>query len=105
MREKKKFFLKATVIDNNTYRSAMKVESYNQGRSLRDIKDKLITQRQYRRDGYWSDDRYSPIIYPSPDQNTNIILGDNIIYNDVLGGNNIELIENERQKYIDLQTE
>jgi hypothetical protein len=99
MRETKKFLMKATVIDNKVYREAMKVEDYNKGRSLRDLKDRNAHLRKIRRDSYWSDDRYNPTLYPSPDDNTNVNLGDKIIFNDVLGGNNIENIETERREY------
>lgn len=97
MREKKKFFMKATVIDNNTYREAMRVEDYNQGRSLKDLKDKNAHLRTIRRDGYWADDRYNPTLYPSPDHNSNVVLGDKIVFSDVLGGNRVELIQNDRK--------
>jgi len=90
MREQKKFMMKATVIDNQTYRNAMKVEDYNQNRTLRDLKDKTAHLKVIRRDGYWADDRYNPTIYPAPDHNSNTNLGDEILYNDVLGGNIVE---------------
>ena len=48
---------------------------------------------------YWADDRYNPSVYPSADDNTNVNLGDNIIYNDILGGNRVEKITNERLEY------
>lgn len=99
LREKKKAILKCTVIDNRTYRNAMKVEDYNKNRSLKDIKDKYAHLRSVRAETYWADDRYNPTIYPSPDQNTNIVLGDETKYNDVIGGNNIELTIDERKKY------
>ncbi len=102
LREKKKITMKATIIDNKTYREAMKVEDYNKGRSLRDLKDKNAHLNKIRGDGYWADDRYNPIIYPSADQNTNIVLGDNIIYNDVLGGNRVELVGEERKKFMEM---
>lgn len=105
LREKKKVMLKATVIDNKTYRDAMKVESYNKGRTLTDITDKNITKREYRRDGYWSDDRYNPVLYPSADHNTNIVLGDEIIYNDFFGGNRVDLVGAEREKYMNINAE
>lgn len=99
MREQKKLIMKCTVIDNQTYRRAMKVEKYNEGRSLSDLKDKNSHLRKVRADGYWYDDRYSPVEYPSPDQNTNVVLGDKIIFNNALGGNRVELLEMEREEY------
>lgn len=97
MREQKKFMMKAQVIDNKTYRDAMKVEDYNKGRSLKDLKDKNAHLRKIRSDGYWADDRYNPTIYPSADQNSNVNLGDEIIYNDLIGGNNIEKTTERRK--------
>lgn len=97
LREFKKFYMKAAVIDNNTYRRAMKVEDYNKDRSLADLTNKNAHLRKIRRDGYWSDDRYNPIVYPSPDQNTNIVFGDEIIYSDIIGGNRIAKITKERE--------
>jgi hypothetical protein len=90
LRERKKIEMKATIIDNKTYREALKVEDYNKGRSLRDLKDKYAHLKTIRRDGYWADDRYNPTNYPPADHNSNVNLGDDIIYNDVLGGNYIE---------------
>lgn len=105
MREKKKILLKATIIDNKTYREAMKVESYNKHRSLIDLKDKNAHLKTIRRDGYWADDRYSPVEYPSADQNSNIIQGDSLIYNDVLGGNRIEKITQSRNEAMAAETD
>jgi hypothetical protein len=38
LREKKKWTLRAEVIDNDTYRRAMEVSDYNKGRSVSDLK-------------------------------------------------------------------
>jgi hypothetical protein len=104
LRERKRVLLRATLIDNETYRRAMSVSPYNQGRSLSDIKvEKKWSSghvQNLRSDGYWADDRYNPTVYPSPDQNTNINLGNKIIFNDLIGGNRIEIVNNERQEYI-----
>lgn len=99
LRERKRVILRATLIDNETYRRAMKVENYNKGRSLSDIKEDLREEPDLRSDGYWSDDRYNPTVYPSPDQNTNVNLGYDPIYNDVLGGTKVETIMERRQKF------
>jgi len=37
LREKRKWFLRAEAIDNETYKRAMTVGSYNCGRSVRDL--------------------------------------------------------------------
>ena len=99
LREKKRFAMRATLIDNQTYRRAMRVSEYNEGRNLKSIRKEVVSQPEIRSDGYWSDDRYNPTIYPSPDQNTNVNLGSKVVYNDVLGGNRIELAYQERTNY------
>jgi hypothetical protein len=38
LREKKKWYARAEVIDNETYRRAMQVADYNRGRSVSDLK-------------------------------------------------------------------
>lgn len=38
LREKKKWFLRAEVIDNDTYRRAMSVSEFNKGRSVSELK-------------------------------------------------------------------
>ena len=38
LREKKKWLLRAEVIDNETYRRAMAVSDFNRGRSVSDLK-------------------------------------------------------------------
>ena len=37
LREKKKWYLRAEVIDNETYKRAMQVGEYNRGRSVSDL--------------------------------------------------------------------
>lgn len=98
LRERKKFIMRATLIDNETYRRAMKVSDYNVGRSLKDIKEDVKGQPDVRTESYWYDDRYDPTKYPSADQNTNVVLGD-VTYSDPLGGNKIQKIMDERHHY------
>lgn len=75
----------------------MKMSSHNEGRSLKDIKDDMKTQSNIRGDSYWSDDRYNPTLYPTADQNSNINLGNSVVYNDTLGGNKkVQLIQDRR---------
>lgn len=105
LREKKRIHMRAVLIDNETYRRAMSVSPYNEGRSLRDIKKEKTwsdgTVQNLRSDGYWADDRYNPTVYPSPDHNTNINLGNKIIFNDLIGGNRIEVVGNQRREFIE----
>lgn len=100
LRESKKFMMKSTIIDNNIYRKAMNIETYNSERTLKDIKDKNSHLKKIRRDSFWSDDRYNPTYYSSADHSSNSNLGD-ISYNDILGGNIIENIEKERNSYLE----
>ena len=55
-RERKRIHLRNVLIDNTTYRRAMSVSPYNQGRSLTDIKEKRDwsygTSDNMRTDGY-----------------------------------------------------
>ncbi len=99
LRERKRVLMRATLIDNETYRRAMNVSNYNQKRSLKSLNEDITGPRNVRSDSYLADDRYNPTVYPSADQNTNVNLGDNVVYNDVLGGNKIELIEKNRALY------
>lgn len=99
LREKKRILMRATLIDNETYRRAMKVSSYNEGRSLGDLKEDIKQQPKIRGDSYWSDDRYNPTLYPAADHNSNINLGNNVVYNDTLGGNKVQLITDRREYF------
>jgi hypothetical protein len=99
LREKKRVLMRATLIDNETYRRAMRVSDYNRNRTLRDIKEDVRGRRNIRSDSYLYDDRYNPTVYPSPDQHTNVNLGQELPYNDVLGGNKIELINRNRAHF------
>jgi hypothetical protein len=99
LRERKRVLMRATLIDNETYRRAMKVSDYNKHRSLANISEDNHGPRKIRSDGYLSDDRYNPTVYPSADHNTNVNLGDGVTYNDVLGGNKIDQINQARTLY------
>ena len=63
LRERKKWYLRARVIDNSTYRRAMEVSPYNVGRSVTDLIPRSWnygTKHNLRPDSYWSDDNLSP---------------------------------------------
>jgi len=56
LREKKKWYLRAEVIDNETYKRAMTVGEYNKGRSVSDLKLKVWEdglQKNMRTDSYF----------------------------------------------------
>jgi hypothetical protein len=66
--------LRAEVIDNQTYKRAMTVSDYNQGRSVSDLTLKTWEHgKQLRSDSVWQDDRYNPTQYSHPHRydNTN----------------------------------
>jgi hypothetical protein len=74
LQEKKKWYLRAEVIDNQTYKRAMTVSDYNQGRSVSDLTLKTWEHgKQLRSDSVWQDDRYNPTQYSHPHRydNTN----------------------------------
>lgn len=69
LREKKKWTLRAEVIDNDTYKRAMQISDYNKGRSVSDLKLKTWDYGKgnvMRSDSTWQDDRYNPVKYPHP---------------------------------------
>ena len=75
LRERKKWLLRAEVIDNETYRRAMEVSDFNRGRSVSDLKLKTWeygTGANLRSDSYWQDDRYDPTKYSHPHRNDNV---------------------------------
>jgi len=70
LREKKKWYLRAESIDNETYKRAMTVGDYNRGRSVSDLKMKTWEHgKTLRTDSTWEDDRYNPTVYKHPHRN------------------------------------
>lgn len=89
LKEKKKWFLRAQVIDNATYKRAMTVSPYNRGRSVSDLELKTWahgTKTYLRPDSYWNDDRYDPTEYRHAFKYDNVNFPD-IEYKDIFGGN------------------
>ena len=75
LREKKKWYLRAQYIDNETYKRAMIIGDYNKGRSVSDLKLKTWDYgkaKNLRSDSYWYDDRYNPETYNHPHRYDNI---------------------------------
>ena len=63
LREKKKWLLRAEVIDNETYRRAMAVSDFNRGRSVSELKLKTWEYgmaHNLRSDSLYQDDRWVP---------------------------------------------
>jgi hypothetical protein len=88
LREKRKWYLRAQAIDNQTYKRAMKVSEYNRGRSVSDleIKDWSYGMPQnLRTESTWQDDRYDPTKYPHPHRYDNVNFPEQE-YKDFFGG-------------------
>jgi hypothetical protein len=88
LREKKKWYLRAEVIDNDTYKRAMGVSDYNRGRSVTDLKLKTWAYGKagnLRSDSTWEDDRYSPSEYSHPHRYDSVNFPD-MEYKDMFGG-------------------
>lgn len=88
LQEKKKWYLRAEVIDNQTYKRAMTVSDYNKGRSVTDLKLKTWEHGkggQLRSDTVWQDDRYNPVKYSHPHRYDNVNFPDQE-YKDIFGG-------------------
>jgi hypothetical protein len=86
LREKKKWYLRAESIDNETYRRAMEVSDFNRGRSVSDLKLKTWDYGvNLRSDSSWQDDRYNPTKYSHPHRYDNVNFPDQE-YSDFFGG-------------------
>jgi hypothetical protein len=88
LREKKKWYLRAEVIDNETYKRAMSVGAYNKGRSVSDLKLKTWEHGKggrLRSDSLWQDDRYNPTRFSHPHRYDNVNFPDQE-YKDIFGG-------------------
>lgn len=98
LREKRKWYLRAQAIDNETYKRAMTVSDYNKGRSVSDLNVKdwnFGRPSNLRPDGTQFDDRYHPMQYSHPHRNDNVNFPD-MEYKDVFGGT---LGDKERAEY------
>lgn len=86
LREKKKWYLRAESIDNETYRRAMEVSDYNRGRSVSELKLKTWDYGcNLRTESVWQDDRYNPTKYSHPHRYDNVNFPDQE-YSDFFGG-------------------
>jgi hypothetical protein len=101
LREKRKWFLRAEAIDNQTYKRAMTVGDYNKGRSVSDIDMKdwsFGTAKNLRSDSTWQDDRYDIRKYPHPHRYDNVNFPEQE-YKDVFGGTLGTAEQAERDKH------
>jgi hypothetical protein len=88
LREKKKWYLRAEVIDNETYKRAMSVGNYNKNKSVTDLQLKTWEYGKggnLRSDSLWQDDRYNPTKYSHPHRYDNVNFP-NQEYKDIFGG-------------------
>ena len=100
LREKKKWYLRAEVIDNETYKRAMTVGDYNKGKSVSDLKLKNWEYGKggnLRSDSVWQDDRYNPTLYSHPHRFDNVNFPEQE-YKDIFGGT-IGQAEKKDQEY------
>lgn len=101
LRERKKWLLRAELIDNETYRRAMEVSDFNRGRSVSDLKLKTWehgTAANMRSDSYWQDDRYDPTKYTHAHRDDNVNNPEQE-YSDFFGGTKGGLESAEYEKY------
>lgn len=88
LQEKKKWYLRAEVIDNQTYKRAMQVSDYNKTRSVSDLKLKTWEHGKggkLRSDSMWEDDRYNPTKYPHNHRHDSVNFPE-MEYKDIFGG-------------------
>jgi hypothetical protein len=101
LREKRKWYLRAQAIDNETYKRAMKVSDFNKGKSVSDLSIKdwsYGSVRNMRSDSTWEDDRYDPLKYSHPHRYDNVNFPEQE-YTDVFGGTKGAAAEKERNFY------
>lgn len=88
LREKKKWYLRAEMIDNDTYKRAMVVSDFNKGRSVTDLTIKSWEHGKacnMRSDSYFQDDRYNPTKFSHAHRNDNVNFPEQE-YKDFFGG-------------------
>lgn len=101
LREKRKWYLRAEAIDNQTYKRAMTVSDYNKGKSVSDLKIKDWTfghPKNLHSGSTWQDDRYDPTKYPHAHRYDNVNFPEQE-YKDVFGGTIGAAATAEREKH------
>lgn len=99
LREKRKWYLRAQAIDNQTYRRAMRVSEYNKGRSVSDLDIKDWSYgMNLRTESTWEDDRYDPVKFSHPHRYDNVNFPEQE-YKDVFGGTLGEAARKETEKH------
>lgn len=88
LRERKKWYLRAEMIDNDTYKRAMSVSDFNKDRSVSDLKLKTWDYGKtanLRSDSFWQDDRWDPTKFSHPHRYDNVNFPEQE-YKDFFGG-------------------
>jgi len=88
LKEKKKWYLRAEVIDNETYKRAMTVSDFNKGRSVTDLQLKTWAYGKVanlRSDSLYQDDRYNPTKFSHNHRYDNVNFPEQE-YSDFFGG-------------------
>ena len=88
LREKKKWYMRAEMIDNDTYKRAMTVSDFNAHRSVSDLQLKTWDYgktQNLRSDSLYQDDRYNPTKYSHPHRYDNVNFPDQE-FSDLVGG-------------------
>jgi len=101
LREKKKWYLRAEMIDNDTYKRAMSVSDFNKNRSVSDLKLKTWDYGKtanMRSDSLWQDDRWDPTKYSHAHRYDNVNFP-NQEYQDFFGGTKGEALKQEMDKH------
>lgn len=101
LQEKKKWYLRAEVIDNQTYKRAMQVSDYNKGRSVSDLKLKTWESGKggrLRSESMWEDDRYNPTKYSHAHRHDSVNFPE-MEYKDIFGGTLGHQEDKERAYY------
>ena len=99
LREKRKHYLRAEVIDNETYKRAMTVSSFNKGRSVSDLKLKTWDYgSSLRSDSYYADDRWDATKYSHPHRYDNVNFPEQE-YSNMIGGTVGEAAAAERERH------
>lgn len=108
LREKKKWLLRAEVIDNETYRRAMEVSDFNRGRSVSELKLKTWEDgmaHKLRSDSMYQDDRWVPTKYSHAHRRDNVNFKDQE-FSDFFGGTIGTAAKEEQDHYmIDRKTD
>jgi hypothetical protein len=106
LQEKKKWYLRAEVIDNQTYKRAMSVSDYNNGRSVSDLQLKTWEYGKggkLRSDSMGQDDRYNPTKFSHPHRYDNVNFPEQE-YKDIFGGT-LGTADTQEQNYFALDGE